>query len=298
MSSIDKLYISLIENIIENGEWEKTINRTGIQTKFIIGNYWEIPVNEYFPIIQSKKVAWRSAIAEMVCFIRGYSNAADFRRMGCKVWDQNANENQKWLNNPFRLGTDDLGRVYGVQWRNWQNPIGENYDQFKKVIDDLSNGIDDRREIVTSWNPGELNQMALPPCHFTMIFSLRDSGETVDLFMSQRSVDCGLGLPFNLVQYGFLLNLVAKITNKKVGVFRYYMNNVHVYANHIDKLYSQINEYYSNERYYELNKPQMFFNSVFCDSLNFVETTDQPIKNWCRLVDYAPTNQIKMEMAV
>lgn len=233
MDNFDVVYSDILRDVLANGELQS--NRTGIDTLFKIGKYFELEVASQFPLLTTKKIYWKSAFAEMIGFILGYSNASDFRRIGCNVWNQNANENQQWLNNPARLGPDDLGAIYGVQWRSWAT-LGQSkcIDQLELVVNDLKNGIDNRREIVTAWNPGELDIMALPPCHMTMIFSLVKESTTVDLFVLVRSNDVFLGMPFNVAQYAFLLHLIAQITNKTPGTLRYYANNVHIYQTHLD----------------------------------------------------------------
>lgn len=228
----DLIYSDILRDLLNTGE--KQSNRTGIDTVYKIGCYFELNQIEYqFPLLTTKKVYWKSAFAEMLGFILGFDSAEQFRALGCNVWNQNANENKEWLANPNRKGIDDLGSIYGVQWRKWINIDGDVFDQLSKVVDDLSKGIDNRREIVTAWNPGELSQMALPPCHMTMIFSLVKGATELDLFLLVRSNDVFLGMPFNVAQYAFLLMLIAQITNKKVGAFRYYANNYHLYVNHL-----------------------------------------------------------------
>jgi len=230
-----KQYLDLLQRELDEGVWKE--NRTGIRTKGIIGAHMQFDLQQGFPIVTTKKTAFYTAIAEMLGFWLGYSNAKQFRQLGCKVWDANANENKQWLANPNRKGTDDLGRIYGVQSRMWVEPPIEGansgwIDQLHKVYNHLKNGVDDRREIVTHWNPGELNQMALPPCHLLYQFGIQ--GDELHLSMYQRSCDMALGVPFNITGYAWLLSVMAHITDLKVGTFNHFLHDVHIYENHIE----------------------------------------------------------------
>lgn len=231
-----KQYQDLLRKTILDGKVKS--NRTGINTVGIIGAHMQFDLNKGFPIVTLKKTYWKAAVSEMLAFLRGYDNAADFRALGCKVWDQNANENTQWLSNPNRKGEDDLGRVYGVQARNWrpsdyynEDKPARPIDQLRMVYEDLRNGIDNRREIVTHWNPGEMNKMALPPCHLLYQFGIQD--KELHLSMYQRSCDLALGVPFNIVGYSWLLAVMAQITGHKAGTFNHFLHDVHIYENHL-----------------------------------------------------------------
>jgi thymidylate synthase len=183
-------------------------------------------------MITTRKSFYKSAIAEFIGYIRGYDNAADFRALGTKTWDANANLNEAWLNNPFRKGQDDMGRVYGIQGRSWAKSQGGHIDQLKKVVDNLSKGIDDRAEIITFYNPGEFDMGCLRPCMHTHNFSLL--GDTLYLTSYQRSCDVPLGLNFNQVQVYVFLALMAQITGKKPGVAYHKIVNAHIYEDQIE----------------------------------------------------------------
>ena len=205
-----KQYLELCQRIVDEGTWIEN-KRTGKRCLTVINaelNY-DVAANE-FPLITTRKSFWKAAIAELLGYIRGYDNAADFRAIGCNTWNANANDNQAWLDNPHRKGEDDMGRVYGVQGRAWAKPDGGFVDQLKKIIDDLKNGIDDRGEILSFYNPGEFHMGCLRPCMHTHTFSLL--GDTLHLTSYQRSCDVSLGLNFNQVQVFVLLALVAQIT--------------------------------------------------------------------------------------
>ena len=226
-----KQYLDLCRRIVEEGEWVENA-RTGKRCLTIINAdlTYNVADNE-FPLVTTRKSYWKAAIAELIGYIRGYSNAADFRALGTKTWDANANENQVWLNNPYRKGEDDMGRVYGVQGRGWQKPDGGAVDQLRKIVDDLSNGIDDRGEIMTFYNPGEFHMGCLRPCMHTHTFSLL--GGTLYLTSYQRSCDVPLGQNFNQIQVFALLKLIAQITGNKPGLAYHKIVNAHIYEDQL-----------------------------------------------------------------
>lgn len=242
-----KQYLDICKKAL-NGTWKE--NRTGVKTIGYHGDMMKFNMSDGFPAITTKKLAFNSCVAEMLGFLRGYDNAEDFRRLGCKVWDANANDNEQWLNNPHRKGVDDLGRVYGVQARQWWSSKRD-YDQLKKVVAHLSQDIDDRREIVSHWRPDELDMMALPPCHLLYQFGLEPYsfvsgfGSTVkrcklNLMMYQRSCDLPLGVPFNIAGYAWLLHVVARITGHTPGTFTWVGFDIHIYENQIKLMKEQI----------------------------------------------------------
>ncbi len=227
-----KQYLDLCRRIVDEGVWVEN-ERTGTRCLTVINADLEYRVDKgEFPLITTRKSYWKSAIAEMIGYIRGYDNAADFRKLGTKTWDANANLNEAWLANPHRKGEDDMGRVYGVQGRNWAKADGGHIDQFRKVIDNLSRGKDDRAEIVTFYNPGEFHMGCLRPCMHTHNFSLLDG--TLYLTSYQRSADVPLGLNFNQVQVYALLALVAQITGNKPGRAYHKIVNAHIYEDQFE----------------------------------------------------------------
>ncbi|HHJ1198100.1 TPA: thymidylate synthase [Proteus mirabilis] len=226
-----KQYLALCQRIIDEGEWIDN-KRTGTCCLTVINADLEYDVaNNQFPLITTRKSFYKAAIAELLGYLRGYDNAAQFRAIGCNTWNANANENSAWLNNPHRKGEDDMGRVYGVQGRQWQRPDGSHFDQLRKVVDNLTNGIDDRGEIVTFYNPGETALGCLRPCMHTHTFSLL--GDTLYLTSYQRSCDVPLGLNFNQIQCFVLLALVAQITGHKPGKAFHKIVNAHIYENQL-----------------------------------------------------------------
>ena len=244
-----KQYLELCQKILQSGI--RKPNRTGIDTIGIQGAMMQFDLANGFPAVTTKKLAWHSCFAEMLGFLRGYDNAADFRELDCKVWDANANENKQWLNNLNRKGEDDLGRIYGVQARDWGSTeritdrdlntvkygvVG--LDQLQLVVDKLNGRKDDRRLIVTHWNPGELHQMSLPPCHMFYQFGIEE--DRLNLAMYQRSCDMPLGVPFNIAGYAWLLSVIAQITKLKPGVFTHFLFDTHIYVNQIDGIKTQL----------------------------------------------------------
>ncbi|WP_305815804.1 thymidylate synthase [Photobacterium leiognathi] len=227
-----KQYLALCQRIVDDGVWIEN-ERTGKRCLTVINADLTYDVaNNQFPLITTRKSFWKAAIAELLGYLRGYDNAAQFRAIGCNTWNANANDNQAWLNNPHRKGEDDMGRVYGVQGRRWQKPDGTPIDQLKKIVDDLTKGIDDRGEILTFYNPGEFDMGCLRPCMHTHTFSLL--GDTLYLTSYQRSCDVPLGLNFNQVQVFTLLALMAQITGNKAGQAYHKIINAHIYEDQLE----------------------------------------------------------------
>ncbi|TNH06945.1 thymidylate synthase [Testudinibacter sp. TR-2022] len=225
-------YLDLCRRIVDHGVWIGN-ERTGKRCLTVINADLSYDVaNNQFPLITTRKSYWKAAIAEFLGYIRGYDNAADFRKLGTKTWDANANDNQVWLNSPHRKGNDDMGRVYGVQGRSWRKPDGSHLDQLRKVVDNLSNGIDDRGEIITFYNPGEIELGCLRPCMHTHTFSLL--GDTLYLTSYQRSCDVPLGLNFNQIQVYTFLALMAQITGHKAGQAYHKIVNAHIYEDQLE----------------------------------------------------------------
>jgi thymidylate synthase len=226
-----KQYLELCRRIVEEGEWVEN-ERTGKRCLTVINAdlSYDVAANQ-FPLVTTRKSYWKSAIAELLGYLRGYSSAADFRQLGTKTWDANANQNAAWLANPYRKGEDDMGRVYGVQGRGWRKPDGGSVDQLRKIVDDLSRGIDDRGEILSFYNPGEFHMGCLRPCMHTHTFSLL--GGTLYLTSYQRSCDVPLGQNFNQVQVFTLLKLMAQITGHQPGLAYHKIVNAHIYEDQL-----------------------------------------------------------------
>jgi len=230
-------YNELCKKIILTGP--QNIDRTGVGTVSLFGEQLRFNLQEGFPAITTKKLAWKSVVSELLWFIEG---SGDERRLaeilhGTRdeakktIWTANARASY-WL--PKSRYTGDLGRVYGVQWRHWRTPDGTEVDQLRELIDGLKNDPTGRRHILTAWNPGELNDMALPPCHMFAQFYIRNN--ILSCQMYQRSADLFLGVPFNIASYALLTHLVAKTIGAKVGELILTFGDVHIYNNHIEKV--------------------------------------------------------------
>ena len=227
-----KQYLDLCQRIVKEGVWVDN-TRTGKKCLTVINAdlTYDVAGGE-FPLVTTRKSFYKSAIAEIIGYIRGYDNAADFRKLGTKTWDANANENASWLANPYRKGTDDCGLIYGKIGRNFPKPDGGSVDLLRKIVDDLSNGIDDRGEIFTFYHPGAFHMGCLRPCMYSHHFSLL--GDTLYLNSTQRSCDVPLGLNFNMVQVYFLLAIMAQITGKKPGQAYHKIVNAHIYEDQLE----------------------------------------------------------------
>lgn len=226
-----KDYLELCNRVLETGVW--VVNqRTGKRCMTVINADLEYDVSSgHLPVLTTKKLFWKPAIAEMLGYLRGYTNAAQFRAIGCNTWNANANDNEAWLTNPFRKGEDDMGRCYGAQGRDWRNPEGERIDQLRNVYEDLRQGIDNRSEIMTFMNPGERDRACLNACMHTHTFSIL--GDKLYLTSYQRSDDLPLGHGFNQVQVAWLLMIMAQITGLQPAKAFHKIVNVHIYEDQI-----------------------------------------------------------------
>lgn len=247
---INNQYEQLLQRIADEGEWIYN-ERTGKRCLTLINADLKYDVeNGLFPLCTTRKSYWKAAIAEMIGYLRGYNNAAQFRALGCNTWDANANENEAWLNNPNRSGEDDCGFIYGAVAREWpslkwmecpesgcvelQVDHGGDVDTVKKVYDSLKNGIDDRGEIISFWNPGVFHLGCLRPCMYNHQFSLVNG--KLYLHSIQRSCDVLLGLNFNMVQSYFLLAIMSQITGHKPGKAYHKLVNCHIYEDQYEVL--------------------------------------------------------------
>ena len=230
-------YQELCARIITEGTWVRN-ERTGKRCLTLINADMAYDVSDgTLPVLTTKKVNWQAAIAEFLGYLKGYFSAKQFRRLGCNTWSANANENAAWLANPYRMGTDDMGRCYGLQGRGWRNPEGEEIDQLANVYEDLKQGIDNRSEIISFWNVGERDRACLNACMHTHTFSLLNG--VLYLTSYQRSDDIPLGHAFNQIQCGMFLLLMAHITGNKAGRVFHKIVNVHIYEDQLDILVSE-----------------------------------------------------------
>lgn len=225
-------YLDLCQRIIDEGIWVEN-ERTGKRCLTVIDADLTYDVGGgQFPLVTTRKSFYKSAIAEMLGYIRGYDNAADFRKIGTKTWDANANLNEAWLANPYRKGEDDCGFIYGKIGRNFPKPDGGKIDLLRKIVNDLSKGLDDRGEIYTFYHPGAFHMGCLRPCMYSHHFSLL--GDTLYLNSTQRSCDVPLGLTFNMVQVYFFLAIMAQITGHKPGKAFHKIVNAHIYEDQVE----------------------------------------------------------------
>jgi thymidylate synthase len=260
-------YLQLLQRILDEGLWQE--NRTGIRTKAISGASLSFNLAEGFPAVTTRKLPFKTFMGELVAFLRGNTSAENFRALGSKIWDANANENAAWLANPHRTGTDDLGRVYGAQWRDWQgwravapdSPalkdslaggwvirgqlndgkviLSRQIDQLRDCLDKLIHHPTDRRILFHAWNPAELDQMALPPCHLLYQFNANVSTRSLSLCLYQRSVDAPLGLVGNIAEAGALLTLFARLSGFTPAYLNWFGSDVHIYENQLDMVNQQ-----------------------------------------------------------
>jgi thymidylate synthase len=240
-----KQYLNALQTILDHGEVRE--NRTGINTISVFGHQERFDLQEGFPAVTTKNLAWKSMVSELLWFIEG---SGDERRLAeirygkhrseltdkKTIWTANAGA-EHWKQKHEYEG--DLGRVYGVQWRHWQKPDGTEVDQLANVINTIKTNPNDRRILLTALNPGELDQMALPPCHLFAQFNVRHE-KFLDCQMYQRSCDAFLGVPFNIASYALLTHMIAQVTGLEAGHFIHTYGDLHIYENHIEQVKEQL----------------------------------------------------------
>ncbi|MDO8600326.1 MAG: thymidylate synthase [bacterium] len=270
-------YLDALQHIMEHGVDRP--NRTGIDTRAVFGLPLRFSMKDGFPAMTTKKLAFNSMKAELLWFISGSSDVKELQKLGSRIWDANA-EADYWK--PKAKFEGDLGRVYGVQWRSWRTSDGREIDQLAHAIQTIKERPNDRRIIVSAWNPGELDAMALPPCH--MMYHFFTSGNKLSLLMYQRSCDMFLGVPFNIASYSLLLHLVAHITGREADECILMLGDAHIYHNHFD----QVREQLSRMPY---SLPKLKLNPA-------VKHIDDFTMDDIELVDYQYHPAIKAPMAV
>ncbi len=217
-------YLDLMRHVFEHGV-EKT-DRTGTGTRSVFGYQMRFDLAEGFPLVTTKKLHLRSIIHELLWFLSGDTNIRYLQENGVKIWDEWADEN------------GNLGPVYGAQWRSWPAAGGRHIDQISQVVEQIRNTPDSRRLIVSAWNVGEIDNMALPPCHAFFQFYVADGRLSCQLY--QRSADIFLGVPFNIASYALLLMMVAQVTGLKPGEFIHTLGDAHLYSNHLEQAELQL----------------------------------------------------------
>ncbi len=225
-------YQALLQHILDNGA--KKTDRTGTGTLSVFGYQMRFDLREGFPLVTTKKVHLKSVIHELLWFLKGDTNIAYLRDNNVSIWDEWADEN------------GDLGPVYGKQWRSWQTPEGRSIDQLQEVLDTLKRSPDSRRMIVSAWNPADLSEMALQPCHalFQFYVAPAKAGSGFDGTLScqlyQRSADVFLGVPFNIASYALLTLMIARECNFEPGDFIWTGGDTHIYLNHLEQVKLQL----------------------------------------------------------
>ena len=263
-----KQYLNLIEKVMNEGVLKK--DRTGTGTKSIFGHQMRFDLSKGFPCVTTKKLHMRSIIHELLWFLKGDTNIKYLKENGVRIWDEWADEN------------GDLGNVYGYQWRSWPTPEGEHIDQIKNIIDTLKANPNSRRIIVSAWNVGEIEKMALPPCHAFFQFYVAQGKLSCQLY--QRSADIFLGVPFNIASYALLTMMIAQVCNLKLGDFVHTLGDAHIYSNHFDQTKIQL----SRE---PKDLPQMIINTNVKDIFKFKF-------NDFELINYECHPHIKAKVAV
>jgi thymidylate synthase len=217
-------YHDLLRLVLEKGTQKS--DRTGTGTLSVFGHQMRFDLSEGFPAVTTKKLHFRSIFHELLWFLRGDTNIKYLQDNGVTIWDEWADKD------------GNLGPVYGSQWRKWQTEDGRIIDQIANVVESLKTNPDSRRHIVTAWNPGEVDKMALPPCHAFVQFYVADGKLSCQLY--QRSADIFLGVPFNIVSYAMLTMMLAQVTGLKPGDFVHTLGDAHLYLNHLEQAKLQL----------------------------------------------------------
>ena len=241
-----KQYLDLLEKVLSEGNSKQ--DRTGTGTKSIFGYQMRFDLSEGFPLLTTKKLHTRSIFHELLWFLRGETNIEYLRANNVSIWDEWADEK------------GELGPIYGKQWRDWPTAQGETIDQISSVIKEIKQNPDSRRLLVNAWNVGEINKMALPPCHILFQFYVANGRLSCQLY--QRSADVFLGVPFNIASYALLTHMIAQVCNLSVGDFIHTLGDAHLYNNHIEQAREQL-----QRKPFAL--PQLKLNSLVKDTFDF-----------------------------
>ena len=263
-----KPYLDLMQHILAHGN-DKS-DRTGTGTRSVFGYQMRFNLADGFPVLTTKKLHLKSIIHELLWFLQGDTNIRYLQENGVKIWDEWADEN------------GNLGRVYGAQWRSWRGANGETIDQIANLVEQIKRNPDSRRLIVSAWNPAEVDDMALPPCHALFQFYVADGKLSCQLY--QRSADIFLGVPFNIASYALLTMMLAQVCGLQAGEFVHTLGDAHLYRNHLEQAQLQL----SRE---PRPLPKMRINPNVKDIFAF--TFDD-----FELVDYDPHPHIKADVSV
>ncbi len=214
-----KQYLDLLRHVRENGVRKE--DRTGTGTLSVFGYQMRFPLDQGFPVVTTKKLHLRSIIHELLWFLKGETNIRYLNDNGVTIWDEWADE------------TGELGPIYGYQWRSWPTADGRHIDQISAIVEQIKSNPDSRRHIVSAWNVGEIENMALPPCH--TMFQFYVAGGRLSCQLYQRSGDIFLGVPFNIASYALLTLMIAQVTDLQPGEFIHTLGDAHLYLNHLDQ---------------------------------------------------------------
>jgi thymidylate synthase len=245
-----KQYHDVLQNVLENGDVRP--DRTGVGTRSLFGLQMRFDLSEGFPAVTTKKLAWKAVVSELLWFIEGSGDELRLREIlhGDRnsdkktIWTDNANSDY-WVQKKLKRHQGDLGRIYGVQWRKWRKPlvrinkvILQNHDQLIELVNGIMDNPYSRRHIITAWNPGELDLMALPPCHMMSQFYVANG--KISCQMYQRSADLFLGVPFNIASYALFTHMLAQICKLEVGDLVIAIGDAHIYENHVEQVKEQL----------------------------------------------------------
>lgn len=245
-----KQYLAALKDILENGD--KRPDRTGVGTISKFGIQMRFDLSKGFPAVTTKKLAWKAVKSELIWFIEGSGDEFRLREIlhGSRydekktIWTDNANSDY-WVNMRLKRHPGDLGRIYGVQWRKWRKPlirinkvVLQNHDQLIELINGIKEDPYSRRHIISAWNPGELDQMALPPCHVMSQFYVNNGKLSCQMY--QRSADMFLGIPFNIASYALFTHMIAQVCNLEVGELIITIGDAHIYENHVEQVKEQL----------------------------------------------------------
>ena len=250
MTHPEKVYLNALKDILDNGD--NRPDRTGTGTRSIFGLQMRFDLTEGFPAITTKKLAWRAVVSELLWFIEGSGDEGRLREIlhgerytdKKTIWSDNASA-PYWVEKRLQRHPGDLGRVYGVQWRRWRRPLVrvnkvvlQNHDQLLELIAGIKEDPYSRRHIITAWNPGELDLMALPPCHMMAQFYVNNGKLSCQMY--QRSADMFLGVPFNIASYALFTHMIAQVCNLEVGDLIITIGDAHIYNNHVEQVKEQL----------------------------------------------------------
>ncbi len=268
MASQERQYLDLMTKILKEGDDRE--DRTGVGTRALFGHQMRFDLSQSFPLLTTKKVHLKSIIHELLWFLAGDTNIKYLKENKVRIWDEWADEN------------GELGPVYGAQWRSWKTPEGKSIDQISNVVEQIKSNPTSRRHLVVAFNPGEIENMALPPCHAFFQFFVSQGKLSCQLY--QRSADMFLGVPFNIASYSLLTLMIAQVCDLTPGEFVHTFGDVHIYHNHFDQVKTQLER---EPRPF----PKMIINKEVKSLFDFKYEDFQ-------LVDYDPHPRIKAEVAV